>query len=261
VVAVRASIQEVREKQGIVHHADAWTYSPGNPGLFGMSAVIDADKFAAACEALLAEIEKMKNAPVAAAELSKAVKQFIAGTLSSRKTMQGQAHDLGGSWLAANDLNFSERYLAAVKRITPADLQEWRATISHRKTATLFALLPNGATPKTSFETETGSDHPIQKICFAERTAIAGKRRIIACHSWSSARCFRARPLSETTANNGITQLMSKLLLKGTTNRSAEQLANEIESVRWQHRQLRRTTFWCDAEVMSSDLETGWVSS
>jgi hypothetical protein len=31
--------------------------------------------------------------------------------------MQGQAQDLGGNWLAAGDLNFSERYLAAVQRL------------------------------------------------------------------------------------------------------------------------------------------------
>ncbi len=44
-----------------MHHVDAWTYSPGNPGLFGMSAMVDADKFAAARDAMLAEVEKMKG--------------------------------------------------------------------------------------------------------------------------------------------------------------------------------------------------------
>ncbi len=34
--------QQVREKQGVVHHVDAWTYSPGLPGLFGVSAIVDA---------------------------------------------------------------------------------------------------------------------------------------------------------------------------------------------------------------------------
>ena len=33
--------QEVREKKGLVNSVDAWTYSPGNPGLFGMSAIVD----------------------------------------------------------------------------------------------------------------------------------------------------------------------------------------------------------------------------
>jgi zinc protease len=29
--------QQVREKLGLVHSVDAWTYSPGQPGLFGIA--------------------------------------------------------------------------------------------------------------------------------------------------------------------------------------------------------------------------------
>src|SRR5438132_678419 len=89
--------QEVRQKKGLVNSVEAWTYSPGNPGLFGASAVVDADKFVAARDAMLAEVEKMKAKPVSLTELNKAVKQFISGTLASRKTMQGQAQDLASS--------------------------------------------------------------------------------------------------------------------------------------------------------------------
>jgi len=112
-----------RERLGLVNSADAWTYSPGNTGLFGMSALAEPGKFESARDAMLAEIEQMKREPVSPEELIKAVKQFTAATLSTRKTMQGQAQDLGSNWLAANDLNFSERYLGAVKRATAADLQ------------------------------------------------------------------------------------------------------------------------------------------
>ena len=118
--------QQVREKQGVVHHVDAWTYSPGLPGLFGVSSVVDGDQFEAANAAILAEIEKIKSLSVNADELQKAQKQFISATLSSRKTMEGQAQNLGGNWLVANDLNFSERYLAAVKRVTTADVPSSR---------------------------------------------------------------------------------------------------------------------------------------
>ncbi len=72
---------------------------------------------------MLAEIEKIKSLSVSSDEVQKAVKQFISATLATRKTMEGQANDLGGSWLAANNLTFSERYLAAVKRVTHADVQ------------------------------------------------------------------------------------------------------------------------------------------
>ena len=123
--------QHVREKQGLVHHVDAWTYSPGNPGLFGVSAIVDADKFMPARDAILAEIEKIKSISVSSNEVSKAAKQFTSATLSTRKTMEGQANDLGGSWLAANNLTFSERYLAAVKRVSHARCAARRPRISH----------------------------------------------------------------------------------------------------------------------------------
>src|SRR6202044_79434 len=134
--------QQVRERQGVVHHVDAWTYSPGLPGIFGLSAVVDGGKFAAARDAMLAEIEKLKVNVVSADELHKAVKQFTSAMLASRKTMEGQAQNLGGNWIAANDLNFSERYLAAVKRITLADVQRVARHYLTEENRTLYALLP-----------------------------------------------------------------------------------------------------------------------
>ena len=153
----------------MVHHVDAWTYNPGNPGLFGMSAIADADKFPAARDAMLAEIEKMKARPVSAGELGKAVKQFISATLATRKTMEGQAGDLGGCWLMANDLTFSERYLAAVKRVRPADFQRVAREYLTPENRTLYALLPDGTAPKLSVTVEEKSDQPIQKFKLAER--------------------------------------------------------------------------------------------
>jgi len=140
--------QQVREKKGLVNSVDAWTYTPGGAGIFGMSAMMEADKFEAARAAMLAELEEMKNNLVTPEELTKAVKQFTAGTLSIRKTMAGQAQDLGGNWMAANDLNFSQRYLDAVKRITPEDLQRVARTYLTTENRTLYALVPTGGTPK-----------------------------------------------------------------------------------------------------------------
>ena len=56
--------QNVREKKGLVNSADAWTYSPTESGLFGMSAVVNAEKFGDARKALLDELDELKSAPV-----------------------------------------------------------------------------------------------------------------------------------------------------------------------------------------------------
>src|ERR1019366_765117 len=249
--------QAVRERQGLVNSVDAWTYSPGNPGLFGLSAMVDADKFAAARDAMLAEVETMKAALVAPGELSKAVKQFISATLSSRKTMQGQAQDLGGSWLAANDLNFSERYLAAVKRITPADLQRVAGKYLTPENRTLYALLPAGTTPKLAVESETSWEQSVQKFELPNglRLLVKEDHRLPFVEFRA---LFQGGVLTETPANNGVTQLAGKMLLKGTTRRSAEDIAKDIESLGGSIDSYGgNNSFGVNAEVLSADFATG----
>ena len=249
--------QEVREKQGVVHHADAWTYSPGGTGLFGMSAMVDADKFTTARAALLTEIEKMKASPVSTDELLKAEKQFISGLLSARKTMQGQAQDLGGSWLAANDLNFSARYLEAVKRVTPADLQRVARTYLTPENRTLYALLPTGTAPKVSAVTEENVDHAIQKFDLPNglRLLVKESHRLPFVEFRA---VFQGGVLAETPENNGVTQLTGKLLLKGTTTRSAEDISREIESVGGHIDSYSgNNSYGVNAEVLTSDFATG----
>ncbi len=249
--------QEVREKLGLVNYADAWTYNPGNPGLFGLSAVVDADKFEPARAALLAEIEKLKDAPVSGAERQKAVKQFISATLATRKTMQGQAQDLGGSWLATGDLNFSQRYLAAVKRVTSADLQRVARAYLTAENRTLYALLPNGASPKSSAVVEANREQAIQKFTLANglRLLVKEDHRLPFVEFRA---VFQGGVLAESAENSGITQLLSRLIVKGTRTRSAEQIANEIESVGGSLDSYGgNNSFGVNAEVLSSDFTTG----
>jgi zinc protease len=249
--------QQVRERQGLVHHADAWTYNPGSTGLFGMSAMVDADKFTAARDAMLAEIEKVKSMSVSADEVKKAVKQFISATLATRKTMEGQANDLGGSWLAANNLTFSERYLAAVKRVSHADVQRVAREYLTSENRTLYALLPNGTTPKISTALEKNVDSPIQKFELANglRLLVKENHRLPFVEFRAA---FQGGVLAETAENNGITQLLTRMLLKGTKTRDAEKIATEIESVGGSLDSYGgNNSFGVNAEVLSSDFTTG----
>jgi zinc protease len=249
--------QQVRERQGVAHHVDAWTYSPGLPGLFGMSAVVDGDKFESARDAILAEIEKVKSLSVSSNEIQKAVKQFISATLATRKTMEGQAQNLGGNWLAANDLNFSERYLAAVKRVTHADVQRVAREYLTAENRTIYALLPEGATPKPETEIETNADHPIQKVTLRNGLKLLVKEDSRLPFVEFRA-VFQGGVLAETAANNGSTMLLAKLLIKGTTQRDAEKIATEIESVGGHIDSYGgNNSFGVNAEVLSSDFATG----
>ncbi len=219
--------------------------------------MVDADKFTAARDAMLAEIEKVKSTSVSADEVKKAVKQFISATLSTRKTMEGQANDLGGSWLAANNLTFSERYLAAVKRVSPADVQRVAREYLTAENRTLYALLPNGTTPKISTAVETNVDSPIQKFELPNglRLLVKENHRLPFVEFRAA---FQGGVLAETAENNGITQLLTRMLLKGTKTRDAEKIATEIESVGGNIDSYGgNNSFGVNAEVLSSDFATG----
>jgi zinc protease len=144
--------------------------------------------------------------------------------------MQGQAQDLGGSWLLARDLNFSERYLEAVRRIRPADLQRVARQYLQTSTVSLYALLPTGCTPRPTSRISKTSENAIQRVVLPN-----GLRLLLKADSRLPFVEFRALftggVLAESPADNGATQLLARMLLKGTSNRSAEQIATEIESL------------------------------
>ncbi|HEY0550560.1 MAG TPA: pitrilysin family protein, partial [Verrucomicrobiae bacterium] len=249
--------RQVRETQGLVNTVDAWTYTPGGAGLFGMSAVVDADKFAPARDAMLAELEKMKDELVTAEELTKAVKQFTAATLSARKTMSGQAQDLGGSWIAASDLNFSKRYLDAVKRITPADLQRVARTYLTEPNRTMYALLPTGTKPKSELVADAQQTNAIQKFELSNglRLLVKEDHRLPFVEIRT---VLRGGVLAENPTNNGVTLLMAKMLLQGTTSRTAEQIATEMESMGGSIDSYSgNNSFGVNAEVLSNDFSAG----
>jgi len=250
--------QQVREKKDLVISADAWTYSPGEQGLFGMSAVMPADKFAAARDAILEEVGRIQRERVPRAELDKVIKQFSAATLATRKTMQGQAQDLGSNWIAAGDLNFSERYLAAARRVTPSTLQRVAREYLIPSNRTLYALLPSGAAPKTVETARVSVESATQKIILPNglRLLVKEDHRLPFIELRA---VFQAGVLVETGRDNGVTQLASKMLLQGTRKRSAEQIANVVESVGGSMDSFGgNNSFGLTAEVLSGDFKKGF---
>jgi zinc protease len=258
--------QRVREP-GLAHSVDAWTYSPGQAGLIGISLVAEADRYEAARDAVLAEAERVQRDGVSEEELAKAVKQFTAAALATRKTMHGQANELGGSWLAAQDLNFTERYLAAVRRVSGEAVQRVARQYLTASNRTLYALLPadtargrsrgqRTAGPQPSpTEARPSPRSPVRKFDLANglRLLTQEDRRLPFVEIRA---VFLGGVLAEAPDTNGLTHLTSRMLLKGTPTRTAEQIALEIESVGGSlDTYAGNNSFGVSLEVLRSDFE------
>lgn len=249
--------QAVRERASLSHSVSAWIYAPGLSGLFGVSGVCDGSKFSDSQTAILHEVARMGKEPVSGAELAKAVKQFTVGTLSSRKTMEGQAQDLGGNWMAAQDLHFSERYLAAVRAVTPDDLIRVVRTYLRDDNRTVFGLLPKDSGVPRELQAATVVAHPIIKMTLSNGLRVLVKED----HRLPFVELkvvFEGGLRVETPANSGITSMLSRLFIKGTPTRSAEDIAREIESLGGSIEAYGgNNTFGLSGEMMREDLKEG----
>ena len=222
--------KKLREELALVHSADAWCYAPGQCGIFGVDAVLDPGKRAAVETEILRLIAELRDGGVTERELAKARKASLSQQLQSVTTMRGRASDLGGNWLLTRNLDFSRDYLDAVQRVTADDLRRVLATHLTARNLTAVSLNPEGSLAKTSAPPAVRTASEIQKFELSNglRLLVREDPRLPLVSLNAS---FKAGLLAETAADNGLTRLLSKVLLKGTKTRTAEQLADEIEEL------------------------------
>src|SRR6266699_3012023 len=222
--------RRVREEAGLAFSISAFSYTPGDPGLFGIDATVDPKKREAAEQLALRIVDEVKHAGVTAEELAKAKKIMLSHHLGALTTMRGQASDIGSNWLLTRDLNFSRHYLDAVQKVTLDDIKRVAATYLTENNLTVVSLNPKGSLATKAESAKAVEAGEIQKFDLSNglRLLVREDPRLPLVGMGA---VFRGGLLAETPQTNGITRLMAKVLLKGTKTRTAEQIANDIEAV------------------------------
>src|SRR5881394_2589160 len=249
--------RRVREEAGLAFGISAFSYTPGDPGLFGIDATVDPKKREAAEELALRIVDEVKHAGVTAEELAKAKKITLSHHLGSLTTMRGQASDIGSNWLLTRDLNFSRHYLDAVQKVTLDDIKRVAATYLTENNLTIVSLNPKGSLAAKTEGAKSTAAGEIQKFELSNglRLLVREDPRlpIVAIGA-----VFRGGLLAENPQDNGITRLMAKVPLKGTKTRTAEQIANEIEAVGGSiSGEAGNNSFSVSVEVMKPDVKLG----
>lgn len=222
--------RRVREESGLAYGVSAFSYTPGDPGLLGIDATVDPAKRQAAQQLILQIVDEIKQSGVRPEELKKAKKILLSHHLGSLTTMRGQASDIGSNWLLTRNLNFSRDYLDAVQKVTLEDVRRVAQRYLIDDNLTVVSLNPKGSQAAKAENAKPISAGEIQKFELTNglRVLVREDPRLPLV---SMTAVFRGGLLAETSETNGITRLMSKVLLKGTKTRTAEQLADELEAV------------------------------
>src|SRR5438132_54382 len=247
--------RRVREEAGLAYRISAFSYTPGDPGLFGIDATLDPKKREAAEQLVLRMLDEVQQSGLTAEELMKAKKMSLSHHHGALTTMRGQASDIGSNWLLTRNLNFSRDYLDAAQKVTLDDIKRVAARYLTNENLTVVSLNPKGSLlAKTEAAKPVGVGE-VQKFELSNglRLLVREDARLPLV---AMGAVFRSGLLAETPQTNGITRLMAKALLKGTTTRTAEQIANQIEAVGGSiSSEASNNTFNVSLEVTKPDVK------
>src|SRR6059058_6266106 len=249
--------RRVREEAGLAYRTSAFSYTPGDPGLFGIDATVDPKKREAAEQLALHIVDDVKHAGVTADELAKAKKIMLSHHLGALTTMRGKASDIGSNWLLTRNLNFSRDYLDAVQKVSADDIKRVAAEYLTENNLTVISLNPKGSLAAKAEGPKVAAAGEIQKFELSNglRLLVREDPRLPLV---AMGAVFRGGLLAENSQDNGITHLMAKVLLKGTKTRTAEQIANEIEAVGGSiSSDAGNNSFAVSVDVMKPDSKLG----
>jgi zinc protease len=249
-------VDDLKETKQLVYEIDAWSATPKDPGLFGISATFAPSNEAAVIEAIRQQVDAWPRAAFSEDELAKARRTVLVGALSGLQTMDGQASSYAsGEFYAANP-RLSEWYVERVETIAADDLRTVAARYLAPDNRTLVILSPEETGAATGSVPLAAAAAGARKLLLPTGVPLIVRedRRLPFVHFCAA---FGGGLLSETEENNGITQLLSDLLTRGTTNRSAQEIAETVEKLGGSLSPFAgRNSFGLQARCLAEDADT-----
>ncbi|HEY5752486.1 MAG TPA: pitrilysin family protein [Chthoniobacterales bacterium] len=221
--------RRLREEKGLVFSVNCSAYTPYHPGLLAVSAATDPRKRDEAAREIEAMFHDVAQHGVDDSEVLRAQKMLLASQINRLATTRGRASDLGSGWLLVQNLDFGREYIEAIQKVTPVQVQAavWKYVRTHNQT--VVSLNPPAKTAVSVQADVTHETRPVRKFVLSNglRLLVREDSRLPLV---SANIVFKGGLLAETPETAGISRLFTRTLLKGTTNRLAEQIHDEIES-------------------------------
>ncbi len=226
-----------------------------------LSPIADQDEVSAL---LAAEFEKLRTQPVSEAELREAKNEWVSGTLSRRETARGRAFELGEALVSTGDPRWADQFLAHIAKVTAADVMRVAQTWLTPESVVAMRYVAGEADPSTYA-------NPVLMPTFLSVPDAVGEPALLNDEATREAPpapgpvpSVERAPLIQTTLDNGIklvstqtgdvplatitvvlpggtsadpagksglAEMTAGLADKGTATRSAEQIAQTLESL------------------------------
>ena len=247
----------VRERQ-LVSSISAFQYAPIDLGVFVVQATARPERALEGAAAAWHQLSRVRAGDVTDAKLERLRRVHDAQWLRRLETAEGRAHHLA-SWEALGDWRRASAYFDAMQSATPADVAETAQRLLDPDSAAVVIYRPSGS-PAVSGSAESlraaldGVTHPALSPSGAYPAASLTPRRLNVEREVAGVRVYRtaagvpvlvrrtprspiayagvfvrAGAVSEPASQLGVSTLMTRTTLKGTSTRDAARIAEEGE--------------------------------
>ncbi|MCW8132531.1 MAG: insulinase family protein [Planctomycetota bacterium] len=150
--------KRVKDELQLAEDISAWNWTPADKGIFGITFTAEEAKLPAARKAVLDEVEKTIALPPSDEELTRAKRKVQAQHIFSQTNAEGVAEALGGDWLTAGDLDFSETYVDGIGKVTAEQVVKAAQKYLRPERLNVAIMLPGGEDAKADVEHPAGGD-------------------------------------------------------------------------------------------------------
>ena len=206
---------QLKFKKGMVTNISTFLFSPKEDGLFIIIATFKGQAFDNITKAIDEEIDRLVKDGPSGEEIEKAKNMIRASYIYSSETAQGAARLIGNYQTLTGDPRYPDKYLKALDKVNNSDITRVLKKYVAGKERKLAALVPKEASNPHTFKLKNGMSYVVNKNqsspSFAFRIGFVGGLR------------------DEPQGKNGVFNIMSRMLMKGTQTKSAADIAKEVE--------------------------------
>ncbi|MCH7504911.1 insulinase family protein [PVC group bacterium] len=218
----------VKEEKQLVYAIDAFSYTPREQGVFGVSFTVEPQKVEEAKAAILDEIKKIKRELVKTEELDRVKAQTISSYIFHMESVGGRAGYLGMNEVMVGDPGFSKTYLKGMRLVQAEDVQEAARKYLELENMIDVRIYPKGMEEekRNNLEASEWSTH-VEKFDNGLTLVIQVDRAlpIVSVNA-----VFLGGQRAETVEKMGISNFMASMLLKGTKKHDQFEIAEVIEN-------------------------------
>ena len=213
-----------------VYSISAWNYTPLDPGLFVVTAILDKNNIGAAEVDILGEIKRIKDGDLPDSELENAKRMVLGDYILSRETIEDQAADLAESEISAGNSDFYRLYVEGIGKVSKFDVKRAASFYLNEDSLTKITLIPKGSETLSGISVPGRRRDEEFKKFILPGGLILLTRRDAKIPAVSITTAFSGGLIAENEKNNGISNLTAKMLLAGTKNRKEPDIRGIIEN-------------------------------